>query len=90
MNMVGNTTETVGSGVSSATMNIMNFAQKPSATNLVRQGTGLVYINSQTNHQQNTILTAANIASQTHRVANWTQYLVSQQDLCVAKQASKH
>jgi len=65
MNMVGNTAEAIGSGVSGAAMNVMNLAEKPTATNLVRQGAGLVYNVAKPIAASTPFFTAANIATQT-------------------------
>lgn len=64
-NMVGNTAETIGSGVSGGTMNVMNFAQKPTVPNAIRQGAGLVYNVAKPIAASTPFFTAANIASQT-------------------------
>lgn len=63
-NMVANTGQTVGSGVSGATMNLMNFFQKPTVGNAVRQGAGGVYNVAKVVSAGMPIFQAGNIATQ--------------------------
>lgn len=64
LNMTANTAETIGSGASGATMNLMDFFQKPSVSNAVRQGAGLAYNWAKVASAGMPIFQGANAASQ--------------------------